>query len=124
MATIDLTNSKTIDELQELGKLTGSEKTIVSDGQDTRKVTIDTIVGYAAAILNGATPALLSLGSSSGASAVSKSIVFIPEEEEIPINERTPGCFYLEETHQTSIRTQINIPTSVRVSGNLGLKRV
>ena len=38
-------DSKTIDQLQELGKITGLEKTVISDGTDTRKVTIDTIVG-------------------------------------------------------------------------------
>ena len=32
--------------------------------------------------------------------------------------------FYIEEVKQTSIRTAINLPTSVQVSGNLGLKRV
>ena len=48
----------------------------------------------------------------------------IPEGTEIPIEQRTPGCFYLEQTKQTSIRTKINVPTSVVVSSSLGLKRV
>lgn len=114
-------NAKTIDELQELGKLTGLEKTIVSFENDTRKVTIDTIIGYAASILANTNQTVMSLRPSSN---INNGIIFVPSGEEIPVSERTPGMFYLEEKKQTSIRTQINIPTSVVVSGNLGLKRV
>ena len=113
--------AKLIDELQELGKLSGSEMTVVSyDGKETRKVSIDTIIGYAASLLQSSSASFsLRPPVSSGGS-----LIFIPEGEEISISERTPGCFYLEEKKQTSIRTQINIPTSVKVSSNLGLKRV
>jgi hypothetical protein len=50
--------------------------------------------------------------------------MFIPEGEEIDLTERTPGCFYLEETRQTSIRSKITAPTSVKVSSTLALRRV
>lgn len=115
-------DAKTIDELQELGKLTGTEKTIVSDGIESRKVSIDTIVGYTARnILNsGTASAKISIPSSS----YSGNLVFIPEGETIDVTERTPGCFYLEETKQTSIRTKVNMPTSVVVSKTLGLRRI
>lgn len=118
---IDLSSleTKSIDELQELGKLTGLEKTIVSYNNETKKVSIDTIIGYAASILVNASssPMPLSLGGSS-------SIIIVPEGETIDVSERRPGCFYLEETKQTSIRTKLNMPTSVRVSSSLGLKRI
>lgn len=114
-------DAKTIDELQELGKLSGLEMTVVSyDGEQTRKVSIDTIIGYAASILANNTQSIMSLRPASFGS----SIIFIPEGEDISISERTPGCFYLEERRQTSIRTKINIPTSVKVSSSLGLRRV
>lgn len=122
MATLSSFDAKTIDELQELGKLTGLEKTIVSNGIETRKVSMDTIIGYAASIL-----AKSSNNSSIPSSPIingGQSIVFIPEGQEISISERTPGCFYLEERRQTSIRTKINVPTSVTVSKNLGLRRI
>lgn len=123
MAVVSQFDAKTIDDLQELGKLTGSEKTIISyNGEETRKVTIDTIVGYAAALLNAGQPATMSLRPTQ--MVYGGQLIFIADGEEIPLNERTPGSFYLEETKQTSIRTQINIPTSVRVSKTLGLKRV
>lgn len=123
MAVASQFDAKTIDDLQELGKLTGLEKTIVSyDGEETRKVSIDTIVGYAAALINAAQPAVMSLRPNN--SVYGGSLVFIAEGEDIPLNERTPGTFYLEESHQTSIRTKINIPTSVKVSSSLGLRRV
>ena len=123
MAVVSQFDAKTIDDLQELGKLTGSEKTIISyNGEETRKVTIDTIVGYAAALLNNTQPSTMSLRPTQ--MVYGGQIIFIADGEEIPLNERTPGSFYLEETKQTSIRTQINIPTSVRVSKTLGLKRV
>lgn len=116
-------DAKTIDQLQELGKLTGLEKTVVSDGSDTRKVTIDTIVGYAAGVLAG-TPSNTSSGSNTGVSLKGQCLFFVPKGETVDVSERSPGCFYLEETNQTSIRTQINLPTSVTVSQSLGLRRV
>lgn len=118
---INSIEAKTIDDLREVGKLYGTEKTIISDGTETKKVSIDTIVGYTARMLNG-TPIASSLPGQT--SNTGSGIVFIPEGESIPVNERTPGCFYLEEKNQTSIRTEINIPTSVIVSKSLGLRRV
>lgn len=117
--------SKTIDDLQELGKLSGSEKTIVSVNNDTKKVSINTIVGYAANAIAqqmGMQVAPMSLSTPSQSSG--GCIVVIPEGEEIPVNLRTPGTIYFERTKQTSIRTQINVPTSVVVSSTLGLRRV
>lgn len=113
-------NSKTIDELIETGKLTGNEKFIISINAETdRKVSVDTLVGYAASKLSGSTMTVGIGGTGNG-----QCIMFIEEGKEIPINERTPGCFYLEEEHQSSLRTKINIPTSVKVSSSLGLRRV
>lgn len=113
--------SKTIDQLQELGKLNGDEKFVVSVNEEyTRKISLDTIVGYAAALLSG----------NAGASPVGfglnygGTIIYIEDGKIIDISERSPGCFYLEERKQNSIRTQISLPTSVTVSSNLGLKRV
>lgn len=119
-------DSKTIDELQELGKLSGTEKLVASleNGDDTKKVSIDTIVGYAADLIAAA------MGNSSTTFAIKPvssgagSIVFIEAGKTIDIKDRTLGCFYLEEQNQTSIRTRINIPTSVKVSKSLGLRRV
>ena len=123
MTTSTPFESKFIDELQELGKLVGTEMTVVSyNGNQTRKVSIDTIIGYAASILTNTQPTIMSLRPS--ANSVGQCIILVPEGEEIDISERIPGCFYLEETKQTSIRTQINAPTSVRVSSSLGLRRV
>lgn len=123
MATSTPFESKLIDELQELGKLSGTEMTVVSyDGQQTRKVSIDTIIGYAASILSNVQPSTMSLRPTYTTGG--QCIIVIPEGEELDISERTPGCFYLEETKQTSIRTQMNVPTSVKVSSSLGLRRV
>lgn len=120
MAVLNALDAKTIDELKELAKLTGVEKTIVSDGKESRKVSIDTIVGYTANKLAGVSGSpSVNPGLSGG-----NSITFIPEGEKIPVNERAPGSFYLEESRQVSIRTKINVPTSVKVSANLGLRRV
>lgn len=118
MAVLNVVDAKTIDELKELAKLTGAEKTIISDGTESRKVSIDTIVGYTANKLSGS-PTSVNPGLSGGSG-----ITFIPEGENIPVNERVPGSFYLEEVKQTSIRTKINVPTSVKVSASLGLRRV
>lgn len=119
MANLSSLNAKTIDELQELGKLSGSEKTIISNGTESRKVSIDSIIGYAANKLAGISPSVINSVVSGG-----QSLIFIPEGKEVPVSERIPGCFYLEETKQTSIRTQLSIPASVKVSSNLGLRRV
>ena len=119
MATLNSYDAKTIDELQELGKLTGLEKTIVSNGTESRKVSMDTIIGYAANKLSGISPSAVNSKNHGG-----QCLVYIPEGEKIDVSERTPGCFYLEETIQTSIRTQISIPASVKVSSSLGLRRV
>ena len=117
---IYVTDSKTIDELQETGKLTGSERTIISNGTESRKVSIDTIVGYAVNAISKALSVPISGANITGGN----NIVFVPEGEDVPILERSPGTFYLEEVKQTSIRTTISLPTSVQVSRNLGLKRV
>lgn len=118
--------SKTIDELQELGKLSGSEKTIISTNNDTKKVSIDTIVGYAANLIaqqmGGQSVSTTSLIVTNPSNA--KCIVVIPEGESIPISQRTPGTIYFEKEKQTSIRTKINVPTSIVVSGTLGLRRI
>ena len=119
MAVLSSLDSKTIDQLQELGKLSGTEKTIISNGIESKKVSIDTILGYIASRLSNIPASSYVPGISGG-----QSIVFIPEGEEVPVSERTPGSFYLEEVKQTSIRTKINIPTSVNVSKTLGLRRV
>lgn len=127
MATSEVIESKLIDDLQELGKLNGTEMTIVTNGEQTRKVMIDTIIGYAASLLaTEPVAATMSLRNNNQVtySANTGCIVLVPEGEQVPISQRKPGCFYLEETRQTSIRTQINIPTSVKVSGSLGLRRV
>lgn len=121
--TITNINAKTIDDLQELGKLTGKEKTIISNGNDTRKVTIDTIVGYAAGVL-ARTPDSSSAAPSPGGNLNGQCIFFVPEGKEVPVSERTPGSFYIEEQNQVSIRSKVSIPTSVSVSHNLGLRRV
>ena len=117
-------DAKTIDQLQELGKITGREKTIVSDGNDTRKVTIDTIIGYAAGVLAGTPVSTTVTTPSTSTSLRGQCIFFVPKGEKVSVSERAPGTFYLEETDQTSIRTQINLPTTVGVSKSLGLKRV
>lgn len=124
MAIISSFDSKTIDELQELSKLSGNEKTIISDGIETKKVSLDSIVGYAASKISGSSN--INTRSIPNTSNVNNGtgIVFIPEGEEIPVSERKPGYFYLEETRQTSIRKNVNIPVSVSVNANLGLKRV
>ena len=122
MSTGNIT-AKTIDDLQELGKLTGMEKTIVSNGNDTRKVTIDTIVGYAAGVL-ARTPNSSSTSPGTGTNLNGQCIFFVPEGSEVPISERTPGSFYIEEQSQISIRSKVSIPTSVSVSHSLGLRRV
>lgn len=119
--------AKSIDDLQEVGKLTGTEKTIISIENDTKKVSIDTIVGYAANLvaqsMSGAQVAPVMMAPSFGSSS-GNCIIVIQEGEEIPVNLRIPGTIYFERTHQSSIRTKINVPTSVVVSGNLALKRV
>ena len=117
---IYVTDAKTIDELQELGKLFGTEKLIISTGKESKKVSVDTLVGYTAGRMSSV-PKTTS-GGSIGYGA--QSLVFVPEGEEVPLHERTPGTFYLEETKQTSIRTKVNVPTSMKVSKNLGLRRV
>lgn len=116
-------DAKTIDQLQEAGKLNGLEKTIISDGTTTRKVSIDTIVGYTANRL-AKEPTNTSINPSIGSTLKEQCIFFVPEGNTVPVVERAPGSFYLEETRQTSIRTQISLPTSVSVSKSLGLRRV
>ena len=125
MATLNTIDTKTIDELQELGKLTGQEKTIVSDGYTTKKLSIDTILGFITSKLNLSSGGVMPMSDyTPSVSSGSNGIVFIPDGEEIPVYQRTPGYFYLEEKRQTSIRSEISLPSSVTVSNNFGLRRV
>lgn len=119
MAVLSSLDAKTIDELKELRKLTGLEMTIVSTSEGSKKVSIDTIIGFGSKLID---PNRTIISDPNGLTG--QCIIFVPEGEEISVSERTPGCFYLEEAKQTSVRTKINVPTSVIVSKTLGLRRV
>ncbi len=116
---------KDINDLNIISKISGNDMLLVIKDGKAYRITVDTIVGYTAGNLNGVTPSEPSSSPSTQASVnQDRDIVFIENGKEIPVNKRAPGSFYLEERSQHSVRAQINLPISVTVSKQLGLKRV
>lgn len=106
--------NKRISELNPLGKLTGKEEIIIDNGDETHKVTIDSLLGYIANQINSGTfpPSILD----------STNIIVIPEGEDIPISSRKEGNFYFKVKSSDEINLNGGITGRIAVSPNMGLK--
>lgn len=114
-----LLDVKDINDLEEIGKVQGKNYLLIVQNEKSKRVSLDTIAGYMAGVINVVPGSVGTLFSDEGGN-----VLVIPKGESIPVNRRVPGNFYIEEANQVSIRSQINLPISVGISRQLGLKRV
>ena len=114
--SVTIAGTKRISELNSISKLTGQEEVLIDNGDETYRVTVDTLLGYIANQINaGIFPPSMS---------ESTSIVIIPEGEDIPTSERVEGNYYLKVTSISQATVVGAIASRIRVSPNMGLKIV
>lgn len=124
LSTKSVLDIKDINDLSLIGKISGDSKLLIMVNDKAYRITADTLVGYAAGVLGNNADVNVSPVATLSMPSQEHDIVFIESGQEIPVNKRTPGVFYLEERSQRSIRSQINLPVSVKISKQMGLKRL
>ena len=109
-----IAGNKRITELQTLAKLTGEEEVLIDNGDETYKITVDSLLGYIANQINAGTypPSVTD----------TTNIIVIPEGESMPTSERIEGNFYLRVTDSTTASIVGGLTSRIRVSPNMGLK--
>ncbi len=117
--TVGSFDTKQINELVELASLKGSEYMLIDNGSVTLKVTVDSLLGYIANQVNSGG------GGSSTPGTSSNGIHFIGvDEEDIPIESRTAGDFYIRAVSAEDIRLGSDTPSVLNVSPNMRIKIV
>ena len=112
-----VSGTKRITELYQLNKLTGSEEILIDNGgDDTYKVTVDTLLGYIANRINQGTipPSVYE----------STNIIVIEKGENIPIPSRVEGNFYLRVCDVKEAHVSAGLNKNIRVSPNMALKLI
>ena len=111
----EILGTKRITEMNPLPKLTGKEEVLIDNGNDTYRVTVDTLLGYIANQINkGTIPSI--------PTEANTNIVVIPEGESIPTDSRVEGTYYIE--IQSTSDMHLILSSRVRVSPNMGLKLI
>ena len=112
-----VSGTKRINELNFLSKLNGSEELLIDNGgDDTYKITVDTLLGYIAHQINeGTIPQSV---------YESTNIVVIDEGENIPIESRVDGTYYLRVCNVESANISAGLSKNIRISPNMGLKLI
>lgn len=113
---ITIDGCKRITELHALNKLTGKEEVLIDNGENTYKVTVDSLLGYIASQINA--------GNYPTSITESTNIIVIPEDDTIPFTERDEDSFYLNVNSTTLPGVVASLNNRVRVSPNMGLKVV
>lgn len=110
-------DAKQLHELDPLNKLGGREEVLVDNGELTYRVTIDTLLGYIRDQINA------SVGGSSINGSEATTIHFIPEGEEIAIEAREKGHYYInvQNTMNPGYRSGL---TTFKISPNMGLRMI
>lgn len=111
-------DTKRIYELDPLNKLSGREEVIIDNGDNTYKVTVDTLLGYIRDQINSAT------GGETPSYGGGGTIHVIEEGESVPVEERIPGHFYLEVISSDEIQLSSGLPRIIKVSPNMDLRLV
>lgn len=109
-----VTGTKRIIELQTLAKLTGKEEVLIDNGDETYKITVDSLLGYIANQINAGTypPSVTD----------TTNIIVIPEGADMPVSERVEGNFYIKITDTVDASIVGGLTSRIRVSPNMGLK--
>ena len=111
-----IVGNKRITELNQLNKLGGKELMLIDNGEESMKVTVDTLLGYIAKEINKGT---IHEGIFSSCNIIEMGI-----DEDIPVSSRVDGNKYLRtcRTYEAQIAAGIN--TTIVVSPNMALRIV
>lgn len=116
-------DTKQIHELNPLAKLTGKEELLIDDGNGTLRVTVDTMLGYIRDQINASVGGEISGGSTEKGSTIH--VIRIDQgEENIPVESRPEGHFYIRVVDATEAQLSSGLPRLIRVSPNMGLRIV
>lgn len=112
--SVTVVGTKRITELNTLAKLTGKEEVLIDNGDETYKVTVDSLLGYIANQINAGTypPSVTD----------TTNIIIIPEGQDMAVSERIEGNFYLKVSSSTTANIAGGLTSRIRVSPNMGLK--
>lgn len=115
-------DTKQIHELTTLNKLQGREELLIDNGDITLKVTVDTLLGYIRDQINASTGS----GSSSGPSGMEYTGIHVIDEgeEDIPIETREKGHFYIRVQRVIEAQNSSGIPRLIKVSPNMQLRMI
>lgn len=107
-------DTKQINELIELVKITGTELMLIDDTNTTMKVTVDTLLGYIRDTINSSSGDVGDITTGAG-------IITIPADEDIPAASRKAGTFYFNICSTEEAHISSGLPSSITVSSNMGL---
>ena len=113
--------TKQIHELNAVGngKLTGKELLLIdlNNGNETMNVTVDTLLGYIRDQINNST------GTPTPPTGGGTSIHLIPEDEDVPIDTRDKGHYYIKIVDSKEAQISTGLPRVIKVSPNMSLRR-
>lgn len=118
--------TKQIHELNPLAKLTGKEEVLIDDGNGTLRVTVDTLLGYIRDQINASTGSGETGGGTEPSTAASTiHIIRMDEgEENVPVESRPEGHFYIKVVDAIEAQLSSGLPRIIRVSPNMGLRLI
>lgn len=112
-------DTKRINELNSLNKLTGKEKMLIElpESDETLSVTVDSLLGYIANQINAGTGSY----TPSSDSGIHKMNIGDPI---IPASARIEGHFYIREVAVQTAKITAGLPQVLVVGDNLSLRKV
>lgn len=114
--------TKQIHELNPLAKLTGKEELLIDDGNGTLRVTVDTMLGYIRDQINASAGGEGGTGGASEQASTIHVIRMDQGEENVPVESRPAGHFYIKVVDSTEAQLSSGLPRIIRVSPNMGLR--
>ena len=114
--------TKQIHELNPLAKLTGKEELLIDDGNGTLRVTVDTMLGYIRDQINASAGGEGETGGGSEQASTIHVIRMDQGEENVPVESRPAGHFYIKVVDSTEAQLSSGLPRIIRVSPNMGLR--
>ena len=117
--------TKQIHELVALNKLTGKEEVLIDNGEVTLRVTVDTLLGYIRDQINASINGAGGGTTIPGGDEKGSTIHIIEEgEDDIPIESRLEGHYYIRVQKAINVQTSSGLPRLIRVSPNMQLRMI
>ena len=111
-------DTKQIHELTSMAKITGREELLIDDGEQSYRVTVDTLLGYIRNTINGNGG-----GSSSAGGGTTIHMINIGDPN-IPVESRPEGHYYIRVVNTVEAQLNSGLPRLIKVSPNMQLRMV